>query len=243
MYLRILFEEDKGDVVAFVDREIIALPVESVARRWRQEIFFEAPMEVEGEGVATVDKGDVTYWPPGKAICLFYGFSQPYSPVIRLGTLLGAPDLLAAVEDNVKVRVDRYADYGKHGEISRKLRELGFKAASHTWEGDEYIAVLVEGANGRVGVEVSAEDFGFYAQTQPMAFFDNAPSTVAFAKMVTKDIHPTGIRLDVDEEGYLVLTGFFQSVDELARGLKRMLSTYVYVTRFMESFYGVRRLA
>lgn len=243
MYLRILFEEDKGDVVAFIDREVTVLPVESVARKWKHEIFFEVPMEVEGEGTVTVERGDVAYWSPGRALCVFYGFSQPYSPVVKLGTLLGVPDLLAAVENNTKVRVDRYADYGKHGEVSRKLRELGFKAASHTWEGDEYIAVLVEGANSRVGVEVSVEDFGFYAQTQPVAFFDNTPSTVAFVKMVAKDIHPTGVRFDVDEESYLVLSGFFQSVDELARGLKRMLSTYVYVERSMESFYGVRRPA
>ncbi|MEM1509730.1 MAG: cyclophilin-like fold protein [Thermofilaceae archaeon] len=241
MYLRILFEEGKGDLVAWIDQEITVLPLESIARKWKHEIFFEVPIEIGKEGVGTIEKGDIAYWPPGKALCLFYGFSQPYSPVIKLGALLGVPDLLATVEDNVKVRVDQYTDYGRHGEIARNLREVGLKAASHTWEGDEYIAVLVEGANSRVGIEVSAEDFGFHAQTQPIAFFDNVPSTVAFVKTVAKDIYPTGVKLDVDEEGYLVLSGFFQSVDELARGLKRMLSTYMYVERSMISFYGVRR--
>ncbi|RLE97799.1 MAG: hypothetical protein DRJ57_04175 [Thermoprotei archaeon] len=241
MYIRVYFE-NRGEVVAWVDKELSCeLPFQGEARRWKQEIYFEAPLKVEGEGTLVVERGDVAFWSPGRCLCIFHGISQPYSPVIKLGAVVGVPDLLASVEDRTPVRVDPYKDYGEEGELAKLLRERGFKAVSHTWEGEEYVGVLVEGANSRVGMEISVEDCGFYVQTQPIAFFDNSPPTISFYKCLSPEISATGVRLDLDEEGYMVLTSFFASIDELVKGLKRMLSTYVYVERMLTTFYAVRR--
>ncbi len=242
VYVKALFGE-RGEVVAWLDRELSGLPIESAARRWRHEIYFETPFDLAGEEAAVVERGDVAFWKPGKALCFFFGYSQPYSPVVKLGAVVGVPDLLSAVEDGTPVRLSPYADYGREGEVAKALRDAGLKAAAHTWEGEELVGVLVEGAGSRLGVEVTVEDNGFYLQSQPLAFFDGALPTLAAFKTLAGELGPTGIRLDVDDEGYIVLTAFSPGLSELVRDLRRMLSTYVYVERTVTAFFAVRRPA
>jgi hypothetical protein len=59
----------------------------------------ESPINVGEENTKSlVDLYDVAYWPPGKAICLFYGKTpigskneiKPYSPVNVIGKILNA---------------------------------------------------------------------------------------------------------------------------------------------------------
>jgi len=59
------------------------------------------------EGIqATVAHGAVAYWPPGNALCLFFG-QQPVSPVNLVGTIEGDPSVLEVVADGQTVRLDR----------------------------------------------------------------------------------------------------------------------------------------
>jgi hypothetical protein len=92
-----------------------ALPFEGVARRWGEEVYFEIPVEAEGENpVEVVEVGDIGYWPPGRALCIFFGptpasFSpdeiRPASPVNPVGRILGDPKAFAAVRDGERIRV------------------------------------------------------------------------------------------------------------------------------------------
>jgi hypothetical protein len=83
-----------------------ALPFESRAQRWGDEVYFETPVEVgEEEPQADVPSGSVAYWPPGKALCLFFG-QQPYSPVNVVGEVDGDPGVLSAVDEGEAVRVE-----------------------------------------------------------------------------------------------------------------------------------------
>jgi len=52
-----------------------ALPLEAQANTWGDEIYFSIPVEVKQEDDASdvVDMGDLAYWPPGKAFCIFFG--------------------------------------------------------------------------------------------------------------------------------------------------------------------------
>lgn len=51
-----------------------ALPIEGVANTWGYEIYFSIPIEAEAEHPRkTVKLGDLAYWPPGNAFCMFYG--------------------------------------------------------------------------------------------------------------------------------------------------------------------------
>jgi hypothetical protein len=51
-----------------------ALPLNGTANRWGDEIYFEVPIDLaEEDGVEVVRVGDVAYWPPGNAVCIFWG--------------------------------------------------------------------------------------------------------------------------------------------------------------------------
>ncbi len=83
-----------------------ALPIESQAQRWGDEVYFETPVVVgEEDPQADVPSGAVAYWPPGKALCFFFG-QQPYSPVNVVGEIEGDPGALSEVEDGEAVRVE-----------------------------------------------------------------------------------------------------------------------------------------
>ena len=56
------------------------LPITAAANTWGDEIYFEIPVSTGPEDpVETVELGDLAYWPPGKAFCIFYG-KTPASP-------------------------------------------------------------------------------------------------------------------------------------------------------------------
>lgn len=83
-----------------------ALPFESRAKRWGDEVYFETPVEVgEEEPQADVPSGTVAYWPPGKALCFFFG-QTPYSAVNVVGRIEGDPGVLSEVGDGQAVRVE-----------------------------------------------------------------------------------------------------------------------------------------
>lgn len=51
------------------------LPIDSRASTWGEEIYFSIPVEAELEAgaQAEVALGDIAYWPPGSAFCIFFG--------------------------------------------------------------------------------------------------------------------------------------------------------------------------
>ncbi len=41
---------------------------------WGDEIYFAIPVSLKEDGPrATVEVGDLGYWPPGRAFCIFFG--------------------------------------------------------------------------------------------------------------------------------------------------------------------------
>ena len=81
------------------------LPVEGAASRWGKEVYFRIPLETaEEDAKAEVPSGTVAYWPPGCALCLFFG-QTPYSPVNVVGTLDGDASAFARVKDGDRVAV------------------------------------------------------------------------------------------------------------------------------------------
>ncbi|MDP6619826.1 MAG: cyclophilin-like fold protein [Nitrospinota bacterium] len=57
------------------DRIWDALPIEAKANRWGEEIYFSIPVECPAEADARVEMavGEIAYWPPGSAFCIFFG--------------------------------------------------------------------------------------------------------------------------------------------------------------------------
>lgn len=93
-----------------------ALPIKGRANTWGDEIYFSIPVQLEVEkGQATVELGDLGYWAPGTAFCIFFGPTpmsrgdeiRPASPVTVFGRVLGDPTLFKGVVDGAPVLVEQ----------------------------------------------------------------------------------------------------------------------------------------
>jgi len=93
-----------------------SLPVESRVNTWGDEVYFSIPVQAELEDSAreVVNLGDMGYWPPGNAFCIFFGPTpnsrgdeiRPASPVNVLGKVVGDPNVLKTVSTGASVRVE-----------------------------------------------------------------------------------------------------------------------------------------
>jgi len=94
-----------------------ALPIEAVGETWGDEIYFGIPAKAElaKAAKAVVQPGDLGYWPPGHAFCIFFGPTpssrgneiRPYSPVNVIGKVVGDPTAFKKVPSGTKVRLER----------------------------------------------------------------------------------------------------------------------------------------
>ncbi len=91
------------------------LPIEARVATWGDEIYFTIPVRLSEENAQeTVALGDLGYWPPGKAFCIFFGPTpasrggeiRPASPVNVFGHVLGDLAVLRAVRPGETVRVE-----------------------------------------------------------------------------------------------------------------------------------------
>jgi hypothetical protein len=73
------------------------LPISSNVNRWGDEIYFSIPLKENIEnGIEEVDIGTVAFWPPGSALCIFFGKTpasqgdkpQAASPVTIIGNII-----------------------------------------------------------------------------------------------------------------------------------------------------------
>jgi len=80
------------------------LPLEGEANIWLEEIYFDVPLKLEYENPSsTTTKGDLSYWPPGSAFCIFYGESQPASDVNNIGRVEDKLKLFSKVKNDDKI--------------------------------------------------------------------------------------------------------------------------------------------
>ena len=93
-----------------------ALPLSSNIHTWGEEIYFSIPVKMELEaGQEVVNSGDLGYWPPGSAFCIFFGPTpmsrggeiRAASPVDVFGSLVDDPKVFREVKNGEKIVVER----------------------------------------------------------------------------------------------------------------------------------------
>lgn len=94
-----------------------ALPLEASANTWGDEIYFRITVQADEEDGASdvVDMGAVAYWPPGQALCLFFGRTpasrgdeiRAASAVNVMGTIDGDATVLKQVRSGTRVVVEK----------------------------------------------------------------------------------------------------------------------------------------
>src|SRR5215813_8364016 len=95
-----------------------ALPLSIPADTWGDEIYFGIPVKAKLESPReTVERGDLGYWPPGSAFCIFFGPTpasrgdeiRPASAVNVFGRVAGDASVFKKVRAGTAVRVERLA--------------------------------------------------------------------------------------------------------------------------------------
>lgn len=94
-----------------------SLPLKGKASRWGQEIYFAVPVaaDLETDALELVAKGDLGYWPSGRAFCIFFGPTpisgrneiRPASAVNVFGRIKGDLSDLNKVKDGDEVTVEK----------------------------------------------------------------------------------------------------------------------------------------
>ena len=105
--------EAEGELIRYmaprtVEAILRSLPLEGRAALWKEEVYFEIPVKMGGEKPAkTVKKGTLAYWPMGNAVCIFYGETQPYSPINVIGLLTKNLDLFRKVKSGMRIKIEK----------------------------------------------------------------------------------------------------------------------------------------
>jgi len=105
--------EAEGELVRYlaprtVEAIMRKLPIEGRAALWKEEVYFEIPVKMGNEKAKpTVEKGVIAFWPMGNALCVFYGDTQPYSPVNIVGNVTKNLELFGQVKSGAKIRVEK----------------------------------------------------------------------------------------------------------------------------------------
>jgi len=94
-----------------------ALPIEARGSTWGDEIYFSIPVDAAQEKGAhdLVSVGELGYWPPGTAFCIFYGRTpastderpRAASAVNIIGNVVGDPTVFRVVSSGARVRLER----------------------------------------------------------------------------------------------------------------------------------------
>ena len=93
-----------------------ALPIRGNANRWGDEIYFSTSVSLKEEKArAEVEVGAVAYWPPGSALCIFFGRTpasrsekpRAASPVNVFGKVKGDATVFRNVHDGDTVTIEK----------------------------------------------------------------------------------------------------------------------------------------
>ena len=97
-----------------------ALPIQGNANTWGEEIYFTIGVHSELDETAkeVVELGDIGFWPPGSAICFFFGQTpmstadeiRPASAVNIVGRITGDQEVLKRVRHGQKVILSTVKD-------------------------------------------------------------------------------------------------------------------------------------
>jgi hypothetical protein len=97
-----------------------ALPISARASTWGDEIYFGIPVHLDeaSDAKEVVSLGDLGYWSPGHAFCIFFGRTpmsrgneiRPASAVNVFGRLEGDARIFVGVSSESPVKIERTAE-------------------------------------------------------------------------------------------------------------------------------------
>lgn len=108
-----IFAELNSSITA--DKIWDALPIEAIGNLWGEEVYFSTNINssIDDTSKVIVEIGDLGFWPPNNAFCIFYGKTplstdeeiRPASAVNIIGKLISKPEELMDISDNCTIQV------------------------------------------------------------------------------------------------------------------------------------------
>jgi hypothetical protein len=133
---RIVIKAGTVEVVAELNNSPTAeaiwreLPITGSAHTWGEEIYFRIPVSCDLEPSARdiMEAGELGYWPPGRAFCIFFGETPISAPgeiraasaVTVVGRVVGDPKNFLGVRDGEAVRLE-----GLRGQVPIHCQDAG----------------------------------------------------------------------------------------------------------------------
>jgi hypothetical protein len=95
---------------------VAALPIRATGNRWGDEIYFSIPVKQKqaDDARTQMEVGELAYWPPGKAFCIFFGRTPASSddrpvaasPVNPVGRVSGDASQFRTVPDGTEITIE-----------------------------------------------------------------------------------------------------------------------------------------
>ena len=120
---RILISTDNIEIRAELNNSKTAekiwdlLPLEGKVSTWGDEIYFaiNAKIDLEQGASTVVSMGDLAYWPPGNAFCIFFGKTpasigseiRAASAVNIFGNIVGDPGIFKQIKSGAGIRIEK----------------------------------------------------------------------------------------------------------------------------------------
>lgn len=211
------------------------IPFTTTLNVWKEEVYFETPFDFNISGLKDyirVEGGKLYYWPPGKSFCIFYGFSQPYSPVYSIGFYIGVLDKLRNIEDGVKATVQAHKPAEVYSGIINKLEAAGFKASTPLYKGERVVEALGFIEDRRISFRLYVEDYGIHLEGEPLFPYAHSPSTLRLAgELAALLSEEKYVRLDLNESRWVTITGYVKDLSELDEAIRELGEAYCRITR------------
>lgn len=241
MLLEILFKDFETSVVVDIhkygDTISTVVPFRSKATVWKHEIYFPIPIELrfsEKELMHKVERGGVYYWPPGKALCLFYGFTHSYTPVIYLGRIVDPLNALFSLGGGeIEVLIHKIDE--KFASVIEMLKGLGYTVATPLRKGERVVAAYSQREDMRFSYTIVVEEYGIYVESEGLAKYRDDLATIKELQLLKEAVKDRRYsRIDISEDGYIVVTATAQSVEELPKVIKDVEATLPHIPVFVK---------
>lgn len=120
---KILIKVDSIEVEAELNNSKTAekiwelLPIEGSVNTWGEEIYFSigSKIALEEDSGEVVSIGDLAYWPPGEAFCIFFGVTPAsYGDEIRaasavniFGNIIGDTKVFKQIRSGTRIKIEK----------------------------------------------------------------------------------------------------------------------------------------
>jgi hypothetical protein len=90
------------------------LPLKGIVKTWGDEIYFPIPIKTGySNKKAVVDVGELGFWKPGNAFCIFFGPTpgsdkpKPANPVDVFGKVIDDPKIFKKISNGAKIKIEK----------------------------------------------------------------------------------------------------------------------------------------